>query len=442
MARIAWCIPLVVLTACPARAAAQEPLTLERAVSMTLSQNASLRAAHHASAEAGARVSETKSAFYPRVTFVESWQHSNQPVFVFGSLLSARRFEAANFALDSLNHPDAISFFRASLGVEQVIFDAGRERAAAASASIEREIAATSVDETAAALVLETGETFGRVLLAEAARRAAESALASAREDLARAERRRDAGMATDADVLGLAVQVADFAERGIQAQGDSAIARARLNRLMGAPIETAFNIVEPGPVDSGQTSSVTALFAEADRARPELRRAEAAERLAAEGRRAARSGLIPRVAAQAVVDLDGTRFSDRESAWLVGGELRWSFSTGGAEMARMKAADEAGARARAELDDIRAGIHVEVIAALRRLESATARQAAGRAAVEQALESQRIVRDRFGAGLASVNDVLRASTAVLDAERNRTSALIDAIVSQAALHRALGRTP
>ena len=120
---------------------------------------------------------------------------------------------------------------------------------------------------------------------------------------------------------------------------------------------------------------------------------------------------------------------------------FHWTFSIGGAELAQMKAAAEAGARARAEFEDARAAVHVDVVSALRRLESARARQAVGRAAVDQAREDQRIVRDRFEAGMASVNDVLRASTAALEAESNRSSALVDAIVSEAMLGRALGRT-
>jgi hypothetical protein len=39
----------------------------------------------------------------------ETVQRGNRPVFVFGSLLSQRRFTAANFALPALNHPDPIT---------------------------------------------------------------------------------------------------------------------------------------------------------------------------------------------------------------------------------------------------------------------------------------------------------------------------------------------
>jgi outer membrane protein TolC len=79
---------------------------------------------------------------------------------------------------------------------------------------------------------------------------------------------------------------------------------------------------------------------------------------------------------------------------------------------------------------------------ALAEQRSAAARLEAGRAAVAQARESERIVRDRFEAGLASVTDLLRAQSASIDAVAGRTAASVDAMVSAARLARALGRHP
>ena len=244
--------------------------------------------------------------------------------------------------------------------------------------------------------------------------------------------------------MLALAAHVADLQQRDIQAQGDAAVARAELNRLMGAPVDRDFQVGEPAePADViGVNTPIEALFAEADRTRPELRRAAAAGQLADAGRASARAALIPQVAAQAAFDLSGIQFPDRASAWVIGGTVRWNLSLGGAERAEMRAAAEAGARAQAEAEDARAAIHVDVLTALRRLEAARARQAVGRAAVDQAQESQRIIRDRFDAGVADVTDVLRASSAVLDADAQRTSAIVDTMVSDAMLRRALGRHP
>lgn len=441
MTRHAWFVVLM-FAAWPSGAAAQEPLTLDAAVQSALTQNASLRALRAGRDEADAHSTEARSAFFPRLTFTESWQRGDQPVFVFSSLLSARQFAAENFAIDELNHPDPVGFFRGAVGVEQLIFDGGRQRATADAARLRRDIAGFATDEAAAGLVLATTQTFGRVIAAQATRRAAEAGVAAAREDLARAERRRDAGMVTNADVLGLAVHLADLQQRAIQAEGDGAVARAELNRLMGAPIDRDHQFVEPGAIGrtAGAESSLDALLAEADATRPEIRRAAAAQQVADVGRRQARAALIPQVGAQAGFDVSGTRFNDRASSWIVGGEVRWTFSLGGAELAQTKAAAAAVARARAEADDAQSAVHVEVVSALRRLEAARSRQVVGRAAVEQARESQRIIRDRFEAGLVAVNDVLRASTAVLDADTQSVSALVDAMVSEAMLRRALGR--
>ena len=63
-----------------------------------------------------------------------------------------------------------------------------------------------------------------------------------------------------------------------------------------------------------------------------------------------------------------------------------------------------------------------------------------GAAAVAQARESQRIIRDRYEAGLAGVSDVLRAAEALLDAELQHTSAQVDVVIEAAALDRAVGR--
>ena len=77
----------------------------------------------------------------------------------------------------------------------------------------------------------------------DAARRAAEAGLAAAREDLTHVENRRDAGMATEADVLALVVHVATLRQRVLQADGDAAESRAELNRLMGSAVDSAVEI-------------------------------------------------------------------------------------------------------------------------------------------------------------------------------------------------------
>ena len=443
MARSSALLVLLLVSA-PVRAFAQGTLTLDQAVAGALAQNRSLAAARSSIQQAGAQVTDARAGLFPRITVSESWQRGDEPVFVFSSLLSSRRFAAANFAIDALNHPDPVGFFRTSIGVEQMLYDGGRTRSGVDTASIGREIASLRTEEAAMEVAFSVVDTFGRALSAQAARRASDAGVESAREDLLRAERRRDAGMATEADVLSLRVHLADLQQRAIQASGDTAVARAELNHLMGAPIDRDYEVVEPVllPIGEASPDDLPVRATDALASHPTMKRSDAETRLADAVRSQARAGFIPQVAVQSAFDLSGTTIGDRASSWIVGGELRWTLSTGGAEQARLRAAAEAASRARIEREDARARIEVEVVSAVRRLEAARAREAIGAAAVEEARESQRIIRDRFEAGLAGTDQLLRASTSVLEADARRTAALVDRIVSQAMVDKASGRVP
>ena len=97
-------------------------------------------------------------------------------------------------------------------------------------------------------------------------------------------------------------------------------------------------------------------------------------------------------------------------------------------------------ARAAADRERVTRNIEVDVRAAIAQLNAARARQDAGRTALTQARESQRIIRDRYDSGLAGITDVLRAAEAALEAESRATAADIDVILRSVALDRAVGR--
>jgi outer membrane protein TolC len=423
-------------------AAAQDLLTLEAAVGQAVTKNPGLQAAGAGVDEAAARVEQAQSRFYPRVTVSEAWQRGNAPVFVFSSLLSARRFAAGNFAIDALNQPDAVGFFHGAVAVEQVLFDGGMTGSGVDASKGQHAVATAMRDEQVLGLAMQVAAAYGQVLTAESARSAADAAAKAAAEDVTRAERRRDAGTVTNADVLSLQVHLAQMRQRAIEATGHAAVARATLNRLRGAAVDAEFSVQEPPLAPPAAARDWKPLAQEALAARPDLRRREAEVDLASSSGRQAKAAWWPQVAAQAAYQYDGLSFSDRASAWIVGGEARWSFSTGMGEKAAMRAATSADVKARAQLADARAAVEVEVVGAVRQLESAEAREAVARASVAQARESQRILRDRYEAGMAGVQDVLAASAAVLQAETARVSAVADRLVAQAALDRAIGRRP
>jgi outer membrane protein TolC len=420
-------------------AAAQAPLTLDEAIARALKQNPAVRAADAGRTEASERARQARAGWLPRLDVTETWQRGNQPVFVFGSILAQRDFTQANFEIDALNHPDPVSNFRTGISVEQLVFDGARTRSANRSAGIGEEIAAAGSRDTAAMLRLGVTRAFGEVLMAQASRAAATGALESAEEDLRRAERRRDAGLATEADVLAVKVLLAQIRERQISASSRETVARLQLNEAMGEPLDARFEVQAPAPGEV-VTPAVADLEAEALANRPDVARAAAQERLAVEGISTAKSSFYPQAAVQGVYEFNGGTFSDRVSAWTVGAVFRWNLFGGFADSARLGEAKAATARARADRERQESAARVDVRAAAARLDGARARAEVGRLAVAQAKESQRIVRDRFDAGLAPVNDLLRSAMAVLEADSHQTAAAIDVLISAALLDRARGR--
>lgn len=430
---------VLALTSAGQNAHAQSPLVLDDAIARALRQNPAMQAAAAATDEAAARARQAKAGWLPRVEFAEAWQKGNQPVFVFGSLLTQRRFTQDDFRLDALNHPDALANHRSSLTIEQTLFDGLRTPAAVRAAAIGEELAAIASQDVASSLRVGVTQAYGGVLMAAAQKRAADAAVESAHEDQRRIVQRRDAGMATEADVLALQVHVAAMRARAITAASQEAIARAQLNDAMGEPLDAAFTLT---PVSDAvlEAPVIADLEAEALAARPEALRAGAMARLAQTTVTMARASSLPVAGLQGVIEQNGSAFRDRASSWTVGAVIRWTVFSGFSDRARLAEAKAAVARASAERARAEAQVRLDVRSAAAAVEAAVAREAVGRSAVAQARESQRITRDRFEAGLAGVNDLLRSANAVLEADLTHTSAAVDVFVSAAMLARARGK--
>ena len=420
-------------------AAAQTTLTLTDAIARARAQNPDAGSTAAAETEAALRVTQSKAGYLPKVDVVESWQRGNQPVFVFSSLLAQRQFTAGDFAMGALNHPPALDNFRSAVTVEQSLFDRVA-RANVAAAGIDHQMATANrmmVDHDLAASVT---NTYGRVLVAAAARRSAAAAVETARGDRELAGNRRDAGRATDGDVLQLDVYVSRTREQQIRADADERIARAQLNQLMGEALDATFTL-DPFPtVAAIDTTNVASLEAEALKNRPDLKFAALQEQLAVATQTAARAAFLPQVTAQAGWEFNGDAWNTRASSWVVGAAARINLFRGFADQARVTEAREQARRRALEREKAETAVRLDVYIVVARLDAARASEAVGRAAVEQARENRRIIRDRYEAGLADVASLLRADEALLQAETQEISAQVAVLTEIGALERTLGR--
>ena len=96
---------------------------------MGLKQHPAVQASLSEKQAAQARIEEAHSGFLPKLTYTEAYQRSNNPVFVFSSLLTQHQFTVQNFDLGPLNRPNALNNFQSLLSADQTVFDFGRTRA-------------------------------------------------------------------------------------------------------------------------------------------------------------------------------------------------------------------------------------------------------------------------------------------------------------------------
>ncbi|HEU4926906.1 MAG TPA: TolC family protein [Vicinamibacterales bacterium] len=430
---------LFVVVATAPTASAQSALSLAEAIRRARTQNPDVGTAAATEREAAERVTQARGGYFPRVEVAESWQRGDHPVFVFSSRLAQRQFSPADFALDALNRPAATNNFRATLSVEQPLFD--RTTAAhVRAATIGLDMAATGRRLVSLDLASTVTEAFGRVLIAAGTVRSAAAAVETARADRELAGNRRDAGRATDADLLQLDVHLTRTLEQQVQATSDEHIARARLNQLMGEPLTAAFSLDSAPPASTVDITNSAALEEEAVQNRPEVSLARHQERLAAATADAAQAAFLPQVSAQGAWELNGGTWNSRSSSWVVGATARITLFRGLADRARLAEAREQVTRRGIEKSKAETTVRLDVQITIARLVAARASEAVGRAAVDSARASHRIIRDRYECGLADAAMLLRAAEAIQEAEARQVTAFVNLITATATLQRATGR--
>lgn len=432
----AFCLALALVT--PGTIDAQTRLTLDQAVARASTENLEARASAGAEREARARLEQVRGGLWPAVDFIESWQRGTQPVFVFSSLLAQRRLADSAVAIDALSRPTSVSNYRSAIIVDAPMFDV-ETHTAIRNAKIDVEMASVRREAVHHDLAVSVVGAYGAVVNAVAMRRVVAASLASARADLTLAEQRRDQGLVTDADVLQVQLHVAATREHEIRASADEAVARARLNQLMGAGLDDVF-VVDDLTEAIVSAPAASKVETDAVRARPEARLAVLNQSLATTAQEAARAAFLPRISVAASWEANGGTWGARSSGWTTGIVGRINLFHGFADRARLAEALELQHRRRIERDSIDTAVRVDVREARARLDAARATADVAEAAVALAVESHRIVHDRYESGLTDVSALLRAAEGVHAAEARRITARIEVMVATAAWRRAIGQ--
>jgi len=419
---------------------AQDPMSLKDAVRIALEKNQSVAASTATGKAAESRIAEARAGNLPKVNYSESWARSDNPVFVFSSLLTQHQFGEQNFQVGPLNRPDFLNNFQSQVTADQALYDAGQTKHAVRSAELTKDFTREDGRRTRMEVIVGVIRSYYDALLGAEQFNVTSQAMRSAQADLERAQTVRSAGMSTDVDVLSIRVHSASVREQQILRAADLDVARAALNDALGLPLETAHTLstaLTPLKLPEGLLSDYEG---NALSERPEARQVKLATSLAENQAATAHSSLLPQVGVHATFEADRQRFYDRGGAnWLVSIGLRWNLFNGFGDKARIEESRFALRQKEAEQERAGSAIRLQVRRAYADLRAAAQRIEVAKASVAEAEESLRITQNRYQSGMSNVTDLLRTETAVLEARTRHLVAVHDQRIAAAMLELAAG---
>jgi len=410
----------LVLMSCmiPAGIRAQEPLTLRQAIQIALKESPDVDVAKAEVDEAKASVSLAKTQYLPQVGFAEDMTRGNDPVYVFGTRLRQQRFTQADFSLDALNKPDPIGNFATRISGGWLLFDSFRTQKSVQGAELMRKSAASSAKAVDQKVVFDVVQAYQRVLYAERRLEIARHELETAEAVLSSVDDHVKAGLAVESDRMSAQVSLAARKQGMISTEGDLDLAWAELRVAMGTP-DLKASILRPIEQKDFPNADLEQELGTATKNRHDLAALNEAQSAQASAERAARLSFGPRINAY------GDWEDDRESPggqggnnWVAGVQIGIDILPFGkrAQLAKEKAIK---ARVDAQLTAYQQQIRLQVNQAHIQRQTALQSLDTARAAIDQAAESLRILNNRYGAGLATITDLLRAEDAEREAQTN-----------------------
>lgn len=413
-------------------------LTLSEAVDEALSRNPAIAAADARQRTASAREAEARAARFPRLDVTESATRGNNPVFVFGSLLEQGELAIRHFDPAFLNAPGALTNYRAAMTARIALFDRLRTTTAIRQSRRGVERAAFELEETRQRLRFQVVTAYYGVLVAEEKLAVARETAGTAGADAKATRDRFEQGLIVESDALSADVQLAQFRQRVLHAEGELAIARAALATLLHRPQNVSIEVAGPLPDTGPATLDLDELLAGAAARRAPVKIA-AGNALDAQLHLSAERGTaLPHVAAFATFGASGGTFGDRDSDHTAGVAVTLELFDR-ARPARVAAARGGIEAARAEELAARDVVTMEVVTAWHRLRAADAMAGVAATAADQADAAARIVRDRYTEGLVTITEHLRAQSALASVRFDLLNARYESLAAHAELLRATG---
>jgi outer membrane protein len=259
-------------------------------------------------------------------------------------------------------------------------------------------------------------------------------------------------GLATDADVMKVQVQLSDVKVKLLEARNAEKLTSMALNSLIRNSLETEIVPLDTPVIVQNSTGSLVrenlpALQTFALEHRPELKSMQLRRDMSSAGVTAAKGGWYPQIFLAA--NYDYARPNQRiippkdqwDGTWDIGINFQWNIWDWYATGHQTAQAEALLRQSDAGIVQLTDAVALDVAQQYFNVQTAREKVDVASGGMDQAQESYRMTSEKYRNGVASNTDMLDAEIALLQAKLTHTQALVDCILASARLKKAVGES-
>ncbi|EDX73311.1 outer membrane efflux protein [Coleofasciculus chthonoplastes PCC 7420] len=413
-----------------------QPITLEQAIELARRNNQELQIARLQLERTEFALQEALAAEFPSISAIAEFIRTESETGGQQGFLQE--------LLGQTNRTITSTNFDTRLELNYAAYTAGRRPAAIQAAEQQVRFQQLGVESILADLRLNVTRTYYDLQQADAEVEISQAAVNDAARSLRDAQLLEQAGLGTRFEVLQAQVELANNNQALTNAISQQRIARRQIAQLLSLDQQVGISAADPIDVAGDWELSLEESIILALKNRAELEQQLAQRNINEQQRRIALADNKPQVNLFAQYNIS-TQLDDSDGptdGLTLGARLQWNFFDGGAAKARARQAEADVAIAESNFANERDQIRLEVEQAFFQLTASQENIQTASFALEQAQESLRLARLRFGAGVGTQTDVINQQTALTRSRVNLLTAILDYNRALATLQRAISNLP
>ena len=414
-------------------------LSLSEAIQIAITHNPSINEVQAQVDISTERIVQAKSGFMPQIDISGAYDRTTNPAGVFATKLNQGMITQDDFNVNRLNDPDPIDNYAGRLSAIWPLYDSGQTWHGLRQAELGQEETNLEMIRRRQQVIARTVVAYVGLLMAEENLVIVQQTLTTARANLKMVKSRYERGFVMKSDLLRTQVHIADLEQQQLQDASQVEVARAELNAAMGVAIDSKFGLINR--LDSGEeiAEPLESWIKMALDQRADLKQIDFQQSVAEEEIKKSRAAHLPSLHLAGNYEVNTEDFNESADNYSVGAVVTFNIFSGNRTSAKVREAKATLRQIQAMRRKLKQRVLVETRQAYLQADSAWRRIYVARAAVAQAEEALRIVRNRYKNGLFTIVDLLNAELALQQAHTNHLRAIHDYKVSTANLMLAAG---